>query len=131
MKFSILLGALLLSAKPSLAEFVPSVSKATWRGGNGKLRSGAMVSWHSLDEENGQLALAFLIPSKDNKVIDGIRQWNIGRVNCRDGSWRAEYFYDNSQKYNLKESQSKSIAVLKEFCQKHKQSYKKSVYYNQ
>lgn len=131
MKSLSVLGALLLSAAPTLSKGGEMLGDSTWKSGNGQLKSGAMVTWKTFDATNGDIFYAFLMPSKDNLFIDKIQQWSIGVVNCKTGDMKFDYIFDTDKPFDVKEKTKKAYDMTNGFCQEHFNTFKDSPYYKQ
>ena len=129
MKPLLALSALLLSAVPALLNASELIGDSNWKNGNGKLNSGAMVTWKTLDVSSGDIMYAFLMPSEDNIFIDNIQQWSIGVVNCRTGDMKFDYIFDTDKPFDIEKKSMEAYEMTNSFCQEYFNAFKDSPYY--
>ena len=132
MKIPILLGALLLSATPTLSKAGEILGDSNnWKSGNGQLKSGAMVTWKTFNATSGDIFYAFLMPSRDNAFIDNVQQWSIGVVNCITGDMKFDYIFDTEKPFDIEEKTKKAYDMTNAFCQEYLNAFEDSPYYKQ
>ncbi|WP_114992345.1 hypothetical protein [Synechococcus sp. UW179A] len=131
MKSLLVLGALLLSATPTLSKADEMIGDSSWKSGNGQLKSGAMVTWKTFDATSGDIFYAFLMPSKNNLFIDNVQQWSIGVVNCKTGDMKFDYIFDTDKPFDVEKKTKKAYDMTNGFCEEYFNTFKDSPYYKQ
>ena len=129
MKALLVLGALLLSASPTHSNAGELIGDTNWKSGNGRLESGAMVTWKTFGSTKGSIYVAFLIPSETNITYSGVRQWSIGAINCKTGDSKFDYIFDTSKPFEIEEKSKELIDFKNDFCLEYSNAFQDSPYY--